>query len=58
MKCARLVTVSTMPMTMHPPMPKNMTIFCTIAKILMPNTTNMKPRMLNSVAMRKLTIWR
>ncbi len=35
---------------MQPPMPKNITIFCVSAKILMPKTTNRKPTMLNMVA--------
>ncbi len=53
MKFAREVNVSTRPMIAQPPMPKNMTIFCARAKILMPNTTNRKPTMLKIVAMMK-----
>ena len=41
-------------MTAQPPMPKNMTIFCARAKILMPKTTNRKPTTLNSVAIRNV----
>ena len=51
---ARDVTVSTMPIRAQPPMPKNMTIFCTRAKILMPKTTNRKPTTLKSEATMKV----
>ena len=39
-------------MSAQPPMPKTMTIFCARAKILMPKTTNRKPMMFSSVAIR------
>ena len=55
MKVAFDVTDRMMPMIAAPPIPKNMTPFCTLAKILMPNTTNRKPMMLNSVAMKNVT---
>ena len=42
-------------MTMQPPMPKNITIFCVSAKILMPNTTNRKPITLKSVTSSSVT---
>src|SRR5450759_4517962 len=53
MKEALEVTVSTTPMTAHPPIPKTITTFWTLANILMPKTTNMKPMMLKIVATRK-----
>ena len=57
MKWALLVRVSTMPMTTMPPMPKNITTFWTVAKILMPKTTNMKPTTLKQLASRKVIHW-
>ena len=51
---ARDVKVSTTPIRAQPPMPKNMTIFCTRAKILMPKTTNMKPMTLKIEATRNV----
>ena len=50
----REVMVSTTPMRAQPPMPKNMTTFCTRAKILMPKTTNKKPTTLRTDAMRNV----
>ena len=50
----RDVMVSTTPISAQPPMPKNMTIFCTRAKILMPKTTNRKPMTLKIVATTKV----
>ena len=41
-------------MTIQPPMPKIITIFCVRAKILMPKTTNRKPTMLKAVARKNV----